>query len=147
MDGTPSTTLSKSIKLNADEATVADSRLQRLLFAAIKYVFIFLNVAALAVSSWSLFGPNDLIVWQYNNSLLILGLMFGIVLTFVALYGAIKEECYLILTYNLFITPIYVLAYIYQWRSLPELISLAFYIVICYLLAFLVYRKHPLSIS
>lgn len=146
MDSTPNTTLSKSLKLMPDEFT-NESRLQRLLFMTIKYVFIFLNVSALGVSSWCLFGPNDPVPWQYSNSLLILGLMFGIVLTFVALYGAIKEECYLIVTYNLFITPIYVLAYVYRWAPLPELIALAFYVVLCYLLAFLVYRKHPLSIG
>jgi hypothetical protein len=140
---TANTTLSKSQKLVVEDLAPVESALQRLLFAAIKYVFIFLNVAALAVSIWCLFGPNDPVVWQYSNSLLILGLMFGIVLTFVALYGAIKEECYLILTYNLFVTPIYVLAYVYHWRPLAQLIALAFYLVLCYLLAFLVYRKQP----
>lgn len=147
MDSTPNTTLSKSIKLTPEDPGPAEGRLQRLFFMAVKYAIIVVNLAALGVSMWSLFGPNDPVPWQYSNSLLILGLMFGIVLTFVALYGAIKEECYLILTYNLFVTPIYVLAYIYHWRSVPELIALGFYLLVAYLLAFLLYRKHPLSIG
>ena len=73
--------------------------------------------------------------------------MFQIVLNFVALYGAIKEECYLILTYNLFISSIYVVSFIYKWRPLIELLSFGLYIAFSFFFSYLIYLRHPVLAS
>lgn len=124
-----------------------ESTFMRIFFKLLKYLFIFLNFSALLASGWSLFGPNEIIVWKYDNSLLILGLMFFMVLCFVALYGSLKEECYLILTYDLFITAIYLVSFINEWRPLMELLCFGFYIALSFLLSYLVYLRNPVIVN
>lgn len=112
------------------------------LYLFVKWLFITVNIMTLAGLLYCLFAPNA-IIWTPDTALLILGIFFGIVLSFVALFGAIKEECYIILTYNIFISVIYIVSVYHQWRSLPEEISLFFYVLLCFLFAHLTYRKYP----
>lgn len=115
----------------------------RWLFLLVKWLFITINAVALAGQLYCLFAPN-VIIWSPETALLILGVFFGIVLSFVALFGAVKEQCYIILTYNIFISVIYFVSVYHQWRSLIEEISLFFYVLLCYLFAHLMYRKCPI---
>lgn len=50
-----------------------ESKFMKFFFLILKYLFNFLNLSALIITSWCLFGPNEIIKWEYNNSLLILG--------------------------------------------------------------------------
>lgn len=50
-----------------------ESAFMRFFFKLLKYLFNLLNLSALIIASWCLFGPNEIIVWKYDNSLLILG--------------------------------------------------------------------------
>ena len=113
------------------------------LFLINKYIFILVNASALGFFLYLLILPG--FEWKPESSLLILGIIFSMVLSFVALYGAFKEESYFIITYNLFITVIYVISVYRAWRNIYEEISLFFYLLLCFLLAYLMNRKHPLS--
>lgn len=59
----------KQIKIGVQN----ESMFMRFTFKILKYLFSFLNLSALVISSWCLFGPNEIIKWEYQNSLLILG--------------------------------------------------------------------------
>uniref|UniRef100_T1KUX5 MARVEL domain-containing protein n=1 Tax=Tetranychus urticae TaxID=32264 RepID=T1KUX5_TETUR len=113
----------------------------RWLFLFVKWLFISINSICLAGQLYCLFAPH-VIIWSPETALLILGIFFGTVLAFVALFGAVKEECYIILTYNIFISVIYIVSVFQQWRSMAEEISLFFYVLLCFLFAHLIYRKH-----
>ena len=113
------------------------------LFLINKYIFILVNASALGLFLYLLILPG--FEWSSDSALLILGIIFGMVLSFVALYGAFKEESYFIITYNLFITVIYIVSVYQAWRNVYEQVSLFFYLLLCFLLAYLMNRKRPLS--
>ena len=59
----------KQIKIGVQN----ESTFMRIFFKLLKLLFSFLNLLALIISAWCLFGPNEIIEWKYQNSLLILG--------------------------------------------------------------------------
>lgn len=134
----------KSVNIVTDSKTLLgqETPVFRWLYFFVKWMFICINGFCLGLFFYLLFAPNA-ILWTPETALIILGIFFGIVLCFVALFGAIKEECYIILTYNIFVAVIYVVSVYYTWRSLPEEISLFFYLLLSFLFAHLLHRKNP----
>ncbi|RWS26595.1 hypothetical protein B4U80_08048 [Leptotrombidium deliense] len=103
-----------------------------------------INVMVAAVSLYMLCSDESGLVWNADNALVVLGFMFFIILAIVALFGALKEESYVIITYDLFILVIGIISCINSWRSLWEEILIMVFVSLSFLFAFLLYRKHPI---
>ncbi|RWS04320.1 hypothetical protein B4U79_07764 [Dinothrombium tinctorium] len=114
----------------------------RVTFLIVKYVFIVTNLMGAVVSLYLLCSDEG-IEWNSQNALKVLGLMFFIILAVVALFGAIKEECYIVLTYDLFIVSMAVITIINVWSVIYQSLLIVLYVCLCLGFAYLLYRKHP----
>ena len=105
-------------------------------FLIVKYLFMLLNVIELIAASLLLYNTR----WTPDNSLVILGLIFGLILSCMALLGSFKEECYLVLTYSIAITSCFLatLFYAHNWQQ--ELIIFV-YALFSFYFSYLLYNK------
>ncbi|KAI1295624.1 hypothetical protein HDE_05356 [Halotydeus destructor] len=107
-------------------------------FSLTKYLFIILNLVAFLTAFYLLYHAD----WNPDNSLVILGLIFGAILSVLAMMGSLREESYLVLTYAMCAT-LFFLGTLFHWVDLVAILSLLCYLVLCFFFAFLLYRKAP----
>lgn len=122
-----------------------ESKLAKIHLLSCKYVFVGVNLLSIAASVFYLFISNDhKELWTPDNSLLILGLVFGIILSAIAISGGIKEELYLVLTYSVIITIMITIAVIYKMASAVIcLILVVTHVFISFYYSLLLYRQPP----
>lgn len=121
------------------------SKLAKIHLLSCKYVFVGVNMLSIAASVFYLFISNEhKELWTPTNSLLILGLIFGIILSAIAISGGIKEELYLVLTYSVIITIMITVGVIYQMASpVICLILVVTHVFVSFYYSLLLYRQPP----
>ena len=106
----------------------------------VKNLFIVINLAIVGCSIYVLSMSGD-DFWRPDNALIILGLIFGIILGVIGIFGGLKDEGYLILTYSLVALVIFIILTIYQTKELLEEFLMGLYVLLCFYLSFLLHRK------
>ena len=139
---------SVDVESRADESIQVEeqdciSRSKRVQLLSFKYTFVCMNMTSIAISAYVLFmanaAPN---LWVPQNSLIILGLIFGMILSFIAIRGGMKEELYLVLTYSVVVAIIYVLCLFH--KMLTDVRSAAIstaYVSICFYYSLLLHLQ------
>lgn len=133
--------------LDEAETTISPTswreKLKRLHFLFTKYTFVGVNILCIAISVFQLFIANDhRNLWTPDNSLVILGFIFGIILCAIGISGGIKEEFYLVLTYSAFLTIMIFVAVLQEMMSPFYLgIFIVTHALLPYYYAFLLYRQ------
>jgi hypothetical protein len=119
------------------------TRSKRVQLRVVKYMFVSMNLASIAISAYVLFignaAPN---LWIPRNALIILGLIFGLILSVIAIRGGMKEELYLVLTYSVIVSIIYALCLLNLMLTnvYSATISTA-YVAICFYYSLLIHLK------
>lgn len=105
-------------------------------FIVVKYLFMLINMVKIVAAALALYHTQ----WVPGHSLIILGLIFGIILGFLALLGALKEESYLILTYAIAVALFFVSTFFYA-NSHSAKMALFFYALFSFYFSLLLYKK------
>lgn len=121
-------------------------KVYRLQLRLLKYAFILFNSIFIAISVYSLFISNNLNsnLWRPENSLIILALMFGIILSGIAISGALKEQLYLTMTYSIIFTILLIFCYAYYYKTLATstiVIVFSLYLILCYYYCYILHLK------
>lgn len=144
---------SVDVESRAEEATPAEeqdclTRSKRVHLMVFKYTFVCMNMASIAISAYVLFianaAPN---LWIPQNSLIILGLIFGMILSFIAIRGGMKEELYLVLTYTIVAAIVYALCLFHKMLTEAYSATIATaYVAICFYYSLLLHLKPPKAV-
>ena len=121
------------------------TRAKQALLRLLKYTFVCMNTASIVISAYVLFIANDApSLWIPRNSLIILGLIFGMILSVIAIRGGMKEELYLVLTYSVIIAIVFVLSILTlkPVNAYTLVISTA-YAAVCFSYSLALYLKPP----
>lgn len=121
-------------------------KLYRLQLSLLKYTFVFFNSVFIATSVYLLFISNNshTNLWKPDNSLIILALMFGIILSGIAISGGFKEELYLTVTYSIIFTLLLAICYACYHKQLTSptmVIVFTIWLIICYYYCYILYLK------
>lgn len=121
-------------------------KVYRLQLRLLKYAFVLFNSIFIAVSVYSLFISNNLNsnLWRPENSLIILALMFGIILSGIAISGALKEQLYLTMTYSIIFTILLIICYASYYKTLATstiVIIFSLYLILCYYYCYILHLK------
>lgn len=106
----------------------------------VKNLFIVINLAIVGSSIYVLSMSDD-DFWRPNNALIILGLIFGIILCVIGIFGGLKDEDYLVLTYSIAALVTFILLTIYQTKELLQEIIIGLYVLLCFYFSYLLHRK------
>lgn len=146
-------TSSVDLESGADESPQVEeqdclSRAKRVQLLALKYTFVCMNMTSIAISAYVLFianaAPN---LWIPRNSLIILGLIFGMILSVIAIRGGMKEELYLVLTYSSVVAIVYVLCLVHMMLNDVYSATIATaYVAVCFYYSLLLYLKPPKAV-
>ena len=119
------------------------SRAKHVQLLVLKYTFVCMNMVSIAISAYVLFMANDAAkLWTPPNSLIILGLIFGMILSVIAIRGGLKEELYLVLTYSLVVACVYLLCLIYSmWATASSAAISTAYLAVSLFYSLLLYLK------
>lgn len=119
------------------------TRCKQIQLLVFKYVFVCMNMASIAISAYMLFIANNApSLWIPTNSLLILGLIFGMILSVIAIRGGMKEELYLVLTYSVIIAIVFCLCILKS--LLTDVYSAGIscvYVAVCFYYSLLLHLK------
>lgn len=141
---------SVDVESRAEEATPPEeqdcpSRLKHVQLLVFKYTFVCMNMASIAISAYVLFIANAAHnLWIPQNSLIILGLIFGMILSVIAIRGGMKEELYLVLTYTIVAAIVYALCLLHMMLTEAYSATIATaYVTICFYYSLLLHLKPP----
>lgn len=106
----------------------------------VKNLFIVINLAIVGSSLYVL-SMSDEDFWRPDNAIIILGLIFGIILCVIGIFGGLKDEDYLVLTYSLVALVFFILLSIYHTKELIQEILMGLYVLLCFYFSYLLHRK------
>lgn len=105
-----------------------------------KNLFIVINLAIFGSTTYVLSMAGD-DFWRPDNALVIVGLIFGMIVSVIGIFGGLKDEDYLVLTYSLVALITFILLSVYHTRELMEEILMALYVLLCFYFSYLLHRK------
>lgn len=133
---------------SATMASMSTSRitLRCIIYMLFKYTFILTNIIFFLLAIYLLMR-KEIVPWTADNALVICGLFFGVILAATGVFGALKDESYIVLTYSIAILSIVLWVTVLNTRNVYEELGLFAYVIYSFSFSYIIHHKSPSSVS